>query len=158
MILLRKRLLEKEAQVAANRAKEIEKMQAKLARQEEHARRVQERKRAMEKLMLESGGEITSNYVVIDDDDDDCESSEVGSNKKRIGGTNASTAGTGFRSTKNAGGQIIIGGKGGASKYTNVSDVDSAIGSSVNSSRGGSAASAAAEAAAALTAAATTTA
>ncbi|KAI8928296.1 hypothetical protein BC831DRAFT_449349 [Entophlyctis helioformis] len=60
---LKRRLLEKEAAAALNRQREIEKLQAKLARQEEHARRVQERKRALggggsnEDLRLSWGGE-----------------------------------------------------------------------------------------------------
>ncbi len=40
--------MEKEAQAALNRAKEIEKVQARLARQEMHARKVLERKKAMQ--------------------------------------------------------------------------------------------------------------
>ena len=60
--LLKQKLLEKEAQAAQNRAREIEKLQSKLARQDEHAKRVQQRKRALgrlsnEDLNLSWGGE-----------------------------------------------------------------------------------------------------
>ncbi|KAJ3280642.1 hypothetical protein HDU76_009122 [Blyttiomyces sp. JEL0837] len=61
-VALKRRLLEKEAQATQNRLREIEKLQLKLARQEEHARRVKDRKRAMgrlsnENLNLSWGGE-----------------------------------------------------------------------------------------------------
>ncbi|KAJ3073312.1 hypothetical protein HK102_006031, partial [Quaeritorhiza haematococci] len=60
--LLKRKLLEKEAHAAQNRAREMSKLQAKLARQEQHARRVQERKRALgkgsnEHLNVSWGGE-----------------------------------------------------------------------------------------------------
>jgi hypothetical protein len=60
--LLKQNLLEKEAKAAANRAKELDKIQSKLARAEEHARKVQERKKALgrassENLNLSWGGE-----------------------------------------------------------------------------------------------------
>lgn len=45
--VLKQRLKEKEEAAAQNRQREIERLQAKLARQEEHAKRVQERKKAM---------------------------------------------------------------------------------------------------------------
>ncbi|KAI9202878.1 uncharacterized protein BJ171DRAFT_625966 [Polychytrium aggregatum] len=59
---LKRRLLNKEAQAAHNRQREIEKLQAKLALQDQHARMVQERKRKMgrasnEDLNLSWGGE-----------------------------------------------------------------------------------------------------
>ncbi|KAI8848391.1 hypothetical protein BC829DRAFT_443889 [Chytridium lagenaria] len=59
---LKRRLLEKEALASTNRAREITKLQTKLARQDEHLRRVQERKRALgrlsnEDLNLSWGGE-----------------------------------------------------------------------------------------------------
>ncbi|KAL2913687.1 hypothetical protein HK105_206847 [Polyrhizophydium stewartii] len=59
---LKRRLREKEEAAALNRQREIEKLQAKLARQEQHARRVQERKKALgagsnEELRLSWGGE-----------------------------------------------------------------------------------------------------
>ncbi|KAJ3412819.1 hypothetical protein HDV05_000225 [Chytridiales sp. JEL 0842] len=68
-ILLKKRLLEKEAQAAKNRLREIEKLQSKLAKQEEHARQVLERKRAMgrmsnEDLSLSWGGEESGLEIV----------------------------------------------------------------------------------------------
>lgn len=44
---LRQRLLEKEAQAASNREKEKKRLLEKIARQEEHARLVLERKRAI---------------------------------------------------------------------------------------------------------------
>ncbi|KAI9346417.1 hypothetical protein DFJ73DRAFT_761290 [Zopfochytrium polystomum] len=52
-IALKQRLLEKEAHAAQNRLREIEKLQSKLARQEERARRVLARKRMLERS---SGG------------------------------------------------------------------------------------------------------
>lgn len=61
---LKQRLLEKEAQTAQNRAREREKLQAKLAKQEKHMRLVQERKKALGKLSsddlarLSWGGEL----------------------------------------------------------------------------------------------------
>ena len=60
--LMKQRLAEKIAAAATNRQREIEKLCAKLARQEEHARRVQERKKALgggstEELRLSVGGE-----------------------------------------------------------------------------------------------------
>ncbi|KAJ3245484.1 hypothetical protein HK104_007955, partial [Borealophlyctis nickersoniae] len=77
---LKQRLLEKDAQAAQNRAKELSKLQAKLARQEERAKRVLERKRAMgrnassEEMRLSWGGEAglglmggTSNSNVDED-------------------------------------------------------------------------------------------
>ncbi|KAJ1561630.1 hypothetical protein HK405_003328 [Cladochytrium tenue] len=47
-LALRRRLLEKEAHAAQNRLREIEKLQAKLARQEDRSRRVLQRKRLLE--------------------------------------------------------------------------------------------------------------
>ncbi|KAI8802652.1 hypothetical protein BJ742DRAFT_832215 [Cladochytrium replicatum] len=62
-ITLKQRMLEKEQQVAQNRIREMEKLQAKLARQEVHARQVQERKRNLGRLSNEDlnvswGGEM----------------------------------------------------------------------------------------------------
>ncbi|KAJ3332614.1 hypothetical protein HDU76_013656 [Blyttiomyces sp. JEL0837] len=59
---LKRRLLEKEAHAAQNRLREIEKLQSKLAKQEEHAKRVKDRKKALgrlsnENLNLSWGGE-----------------------------------------------------------------------------------------------------
>ncbi|KAJ3138482.1 hypothetical protein HK100_012622 [Physocladia obscura] len=53
-MLLKQRLLEKEAQATARRAKELLKLQNKLAKQEEHARQVQERKKKLGKLSNEN--------------------------------------------------------------------------------------------------------
>ncbi|KAH6585142.1 hypothetical protein BASA61_007065 [Batrachochytrium salamandrivorans] len=59
---LKRRMREREIAATLNRQREIEKLQAKLARQEQHIRRVQERKKAMgsgsnEELRLSWGGE-----------------------------------------------------------------------------------------------------
>ncbi|KAJ3236465.1 hypothetical protein HDU81_010760 [Chytriomyces hyalinus] len=59
---LKQRLLDKEARAAARRARELLKLQTKLAKQEEHARQVQERKKKLgrlsnEDLNLSWGGE-----------------------------------------------------------------------------------------------------
>ncbi|KAJ3228892.1 hypothetical protein HDU78_009496 [Chytriomyces hyalinus] len=59
---LKQRLLDKEARAAARRARELLKLQNKLAKQEEHARQVQERKKKLgrlsnEALNLSWGGE-----------------------------------------------------------------------------------------------------
>ncbi|KAJ3242855.1 hypothetical protein HDU78_001114 [Chytriomyces hyalinus] len=59
---LKQRLLDKEARAAARRARELLKLQNKLAKQEEHARQVQERKKKLgrlsnEDLNLSWGGE-----------------------------------------------------------------------------------------------------
>ncbi|KAJ3051149.1 hypothetical protein HK097_007861, partial [Rhizophlyctis rosea] len=59
---LKQRLLTKEAKAQQRREREISKLQAKLAKQEDHARRVQERKRMLgkmsnEDLRLSWGGE-----------------------------------------------------------------------------------------------------
>ncbi|KAJ3349858.1 hypothetical protein HDU83_000234 [Entophlyctis luteolus] len=61
-ILLKQRLLEKEARAANRRARELSKLQAKLAKQDEHAKLVQERKKKLgkmsnENLNLSWGGE-----------------------------------------------------------------------------------------------------
>jgi hypothetical protein len=61
-MLLKKKLLEKEAQAAKNRLREIEKLQSKLAKQEERAKKVQERKKQLgrgsnDELNLSWGGE-----------------------------------------------------------------------------------------------------
>ncbi|KAJ3413425.1 hypothetical protein HDV05_008066 [Chytridiales sp. JEL 0842] len=59
--LLKKKLLEKEAQAAMNRLREIEKVQSKLAKQEERAKKVLERKKMLgqgeDELNLSWGGE-----------------------------------------------------------------------------------------------------
>ncbi|KAI8802131.1 hypothetical protein BJ742DRAFT_858713 [Cladochytrium replicatum] len=62
-VTLKQRMLEKEQQVAQNRIRGMEKLQAKLARQEVHARQVQERKRNLGRLSNEDlnvswGGEM----------------------------------------------------------------------------------------------------
>ncbi|KND03974.1 hypothetical protein, variant [Spizellomyces punctatus DAOM BR117] len=46
--VLKQRLLEKETQAEKNRQRELQKLQAKLARMDQHVRRVQERKRFLE--------------------------------------------------------------------------------------------------------------
>ncbi|KAI8855323.1 hypothetical protein BC829DRAFT_378595 [Chytridium lagenaria] len=51
--ILKQRLIEKEAAASENRAREISRMQSKLARQDEHARRVLQRKRALGRLSTE---------------------------------------------------------------------------------------------------------
>ncbi|KAJ3085488.1 hypothetical protein HDU96_005385 [Phlyctochytrium bullatum] len=68
---LKRRLLEKEAHAKENRAREISKLQSKLAKHDEKARRVQERKRALgrasnEDLNLSWGGEDGLETVVLD--------------------------------------------------------------------------------------------
>ena len=58
---LKKKLLEKEAQVEKRRLKELSKLQLKLSRQEEHAEKIRERKQAIvdegDDEKLEYGGE-----------------------------------------------------------------------------------------------------
>ncbi|KAJ3069449.1 hypothetical protein HDU98_007478 [Podochytrium sp. JEL0797] len=61
-LVLKNRLLEKEARAASRRARELLKLQTKLAKQEEHAKQVQERKKKLgkhsnEALNLSWGGE-----------------------------------------------------------------------------------------------------
>ncbi|KAI9352093.1 hypothetical protein BDR26DRAFT_1003123 [Obelidium mucronatum] len=51
--VLKQRLLEKEARAATRRARELLKLQNKLAKQEEHAKKVQERKKKLGKLSNE---------------------------------------------------------------------------------------------------------
>ncbi|KAI8815822.1 uncharacterized protein EV422DRAFT_610749 [Fimicolochytrium jonesii] len=63
-IALKQRLLEKEAQAQRNRARELEKLQNKLARMDEHVRRVQERKRELEREESEGGVEVESGSAV----------------------------------------------------------------------------------------------
>ncbi|KAJ3103048.1 hypothetical protein HDU97_010404 [Phlyctochytrium planicorne] len=67
---LKRRLQEKEAHASENRKREINKLQSKLARQDEHARKVQERKKALgrlsnEDLNLSWGGEDGLETLVL---------------------------------------------------------------------------------------------
>ncbi|KAJ3294409.1 hypothetical protein HDU79_011075 [Rhizoclosmatium sp. JEL0117] len=52
-LVLKQRLLEKEARAATRRARELLKLQTKLAKQDEHAKQVQERKKRLGKLSAE---------------------------------------------------------------------------------------------------------
>lgn len=72
---LKKRLEEKEIAAKANRDREIKKLQMKLAKQEEHAKKVLERKRALgalsnEELRLSWGGENGENLAEPSDHSD----------------------------------------------------------------------------------------
>jgi hypothetical protein len=81
--LLRQRLLEKESQAERNRLKEIERMQAKIARHDERAREVIERKKGVtwedelsktdSAIMSSRHGSGKNDAVYNEDDDDDGE-------------------------------------------------------------------------------------
>ncbi|KAJ3107392.1 hypothetical protein HDU97_004274 [Phlyctochytrium planicorne] len=96
---LKRRLQEKEAHASENRKREITKLQSKLARQDEHARKVQERKRALGRLSNEDlnmswGGEDGLETLVLADepclkkkelDDDEVDSGKGSSLGSRSG-------------------------------------------------------------------------
>ncbi|KAI9353393.1 hypothetical protein DFJ73DRAFT_795407 [Zopfochytrium polystomum] len=76
-LALKRRLLEKEAHAAQNRLREIEKLQAKLGRQEERARRARERRRRMAAEAIQAAAEAANGaptedkvFAVGDDGDD----------------------------------------------------------------------------------------
>ncbi|KAJ3387824.1 hypothetical protein HDU92_001776 [Lobulomyces angularis] len=109
---LRKKLLEKEAQAAKNRQKEIEKLQSKLARQEQHAKLIRERK----KLLKLNGVENSVNN----------EEENIVTNLEKRGGA-------GFRSSKTIISNNAI--KMNSSGKEVINDNDSGVGSRTGSGR-----------------------
>ncbi|KAJ3384091.1 hypothetical protein HDU92_003771 [Lobulomyces angularis] len=107
-LVLKKKLLEKEAQAAKNRQKEIEKLQAKLARQEQHAKLIRERK----KLLKTSGNDVPNEEETVE---------------KR--------GGAGFRSSKTINSSKIQGGFHNVNGKEVINDADSGIGSRTGSGR-----------------------
>ena len=85
--LLRQRLLQKERQAEKNRLKEIERMQAKIAKHEERAREVIERKKGVtwedEELVKTDSAIVSSrhgsgkNGMYYEDDDEEAEEEMV---------------------------------------------------------------------------------
>ncbi|XJO75351.1 hypothetical protein BDV3_006046 [Batrachochytrium dendrobatidis] len=139
--VLKRRIKEREIAAALNRQREIEKLQAKLARQEQHARRVQERKRAMgagsnEELRLSWGGEkeLNSNYNSSQKLDRDSRSGSLRSSEKdkpyiSKGEQSAIGKGSHSLSENSTHGGISTRGSSGRSTITDTTDVGEDISS-----------------------------
>lgn len=103
--LLKQRLLEKITQADINRQKEMEKLSQKLAKQEEHARRVLERKRQLgsmnvdEELRLSVGGEnvplakiLSKDTVTAEDSNSNLANARGGSGRSLLSDATDATA------------------------------------------------------------------